>query len=229
MASTLCAEPNCTSVSLQRSRRELTLDDSFHAVVADHLEQAGPLHAEAAAAHWELAARRAQRVLAFDEAALCFARAARNCARDSRRVALLLVEEGEALLLAGELEHARARFLASAKLARSVADPELLARSVLGIGAGPVAWEVPIGSDEQASLVADALDRLPADATALRSMLLARLSVAAATPETMPIARHRANEALELAQKVGRSCVDRAGPGRAERRLRGSGAHDDPA
>ena len=181
----------------------VTVDDSFHAVVADHLERAGPLHAEAAAAHWELAARRAQRVLAFDEAALCFRRAARNCAPDSRRVAVLLVDEGEALLLAGELEHARARFLAGARLARSVADPELLARAVLGMGAGPVAWEVPIASNEQASLVADALERLPDDATALRSMLLARLSVAAATPETVAIARHRANEALELAQSAG--------------------------
>ena len=180
----------------------LTVDDSFHAVVADHLEQAGPIHAEAAAAHWELAARRAQRVLAFDEAAVCFARAARNSAPGSRRVAVLLVEEGEALLLAGELEHARARFLASAKLARSIADPELLARSVLGMGAGPVAWEVPIASNEQASLVADALEQLPDDAIALRSMLLARLSVAAATPETVSIARHRATEALELAQSA---------------------------
>lgn len=181
----------------------VTVDESFNAVVADHLEQAGPVHAEEAAARWELAARRAQRVLAFDEAALCFARAARNCSRDSRRVALLLVEEGEALLLAGELKHARARFLAGARLARSVADPELLTRAVLGMGAGPVAWEVPIGSEEQASLVADALERLPDDATALRSMLLARLSVAAATPETVSIARHRAHEALELAQSAG--------------------------
>jgi tetratricopeptide (TPR) repeat protein len=181
----------------------LMVDDSFYAVVADHLEQAGPIHAEAAAVHWELAARRAQRVLAFDEAAFCFARAARNCLQDDRRVAVLLVEEGEALLLAGELEHARARFLAGAKLARSIAEPELLARSVLGMGAGPVAWEVPIASNEQASLVADALERLPDDATALRSMLLARLSVAAATPETVSISRQRAAEAFELAQSAG--------------------------
>jgi predicted ATPase len=180
----------------------LTVDDSLHAVVADHLERAGPIHAAAAATHWELAARRAKRVLAFDEAALCFARAARNCAQDSRRIAALLVEEGEALLLTGELEHARARFLAGAKLARSIAEPELLARSVLGMGAGPVAWEVPIGSNDQASLVADALEQLPEDAIALRSMLLARLSVAAATPETASIARQRANEALQLAQNA---------------------------
>jgi hypothetical protein len=79
----------------------------------------------------------------------------------------------------------------------------LLARAALGIGAGAVAWEVPIASGEHAELVTDALNRLPEDAHALRSMLLARQSVAAATPETMATARERAAQALELAQQVG--------------------------
>lgn len=35
----------------------LAVDGSLHAVVADHLELAGPGHAEAAAAHWEQAAQ----------------------------------------------------------------------------------------------------------------------------------------------------------------------------
>jgi hypothetical protein len=73
----------------------------------------------------------------------------------------------------------------------------------LGIGAGPVAWEVPIASSEHARLVAEALTELPDEALDLRSMLLARLSVTAATPETMELARRRAQEALELAQQVG--------------------------
>ena len=197
MASIPCVEPSCTCACAAVFEERLTVDDSFHAVVADHLEQAGPIHAEAAATHWELAARRATAGLGVRRSCpllrprrsqlrpgqppcgrCCSSRRARRC------------------LLAGELEHARARFLACAKLARSIAEPELLARSVLGMGAGPVAWEVPIASNEQAALVADALDRLPDDAIALRSMLLARLSVAAATPETVSIARQRADEAL---------------------------------
>jgi hypothetical protein len=177
-------------------------DASFHAVVADHLEQAGPAHSEAASMQWEEAARRAQRVLTYDEAARCFARAARGSSSDPHRAAALLAEEGDSLLLAGDLESARACFFDSAKLARGIPAPELLARAVLGMGAGPVAWEVPIASAEQAALVADALDLLPGDAYALRSTLLARLSVTAATPETMTTARQRATQALELAEQV---------------------------
>ena len=181
----------------------LAVDASLHAVVADHLDQAGPEHASAAARHWEQAAHAARRMLAFDEAARCLARAGRGWALDPRRRAALIVEEGECLLLAGDLETARARFLTGAELARGVDDPETLARAVLGMGTGAVAWEVPIASDEQAALVAHALEALPVDAAELRSMLLARLSVTAARPETMATARQRAGEALDLAQQVG--------------------------
>ena len=181
----------------------LAVDASLHAVVADHLDQAGSEHSSAAAAHWEQAAHAARRVLAFDEAASCLARAGRGWALDLRQRAALIVEEGECLLLAGDLETARARFLTGAELARGVDDPETLARAVLGMGTGAVAWEVPIANDEQATLVAQALEALPVDATELRSMLLARLSVTAASPETMATARERAGEALDLAQQVG--------------------------
>ena len=198
----------------------LAVDASLHAVVADHLEQAGPGHAEAAAAHWEQAARRARRVLAFDEAARCLAHAGRGWAPDPRRRAALLVEEGECLLLAGDLETARARFLEGAKLARSIDAPETMARAVLGMGAGPVAWEVPIASDEQAALVADALELLPDDAAALRSMLLARLSVTAATPETMAIGAAAGDRGPRAGATGRRPGADRAGPRRGERRLR---------
>lgn len=180
----------------------LAADPSLHAVVAGHLELVGLGHADAAAAHWEQAAHRARRVLAFDEAARCLAHAARGRASDPGQRAALLVEEGECLLLAGDLEAARARFMQGAELARGVHEPETMARAVLGIGAGPVAWEVPIASAEQAALVADALDLLPDGAAELRSLLLARLSVTAATPETMTTARQRATDALALAQQV---------------------------
>jgi hypothetical protein len=178
-------------------------DASLHAVVADHLEQAGAEHAESAAVQWEQAARRARRVLAFDEAARCFSHAGRGWRSDRRRQVALVVEEGDCLLLAGNLDEARARFSAAAEAARGIGAPETMARAVLGVGAGQVAWEVPIGSAEQAALVADALELLPTDAAELRSMLLARLSVTAARPEAMATARRRATEALDLAQQVG--------------------------
>ncbi len=181
----------------------LEVDPSFHAVVADHLDQAGPDHADAASVQWELAARRALIVLAYREAAGFFRRGARAASTDLHRRATLMLDEGDSLLLAGDLEAARERFTACAELARSIAAPDIRARAVLGIGTGPVAWEVPIGSGEQARLVADALDALPDDAIELRSMLLARLSVTAATPETMETARQRAAAALELADEVG--------------------------
>jgi hypothetical protein len=157
-------------------------DPAFHAAVADHLERAGPEHADAASVHWERAARRALDVVAYREAAGLFGRAARAASSHPARRAALSVDEGDALLLAGDLDAARARFGTGADLARQVAAPHLFARAVLGIGAGPVAWEVPIASGDQARLVADALAALPDDAAELRSMLLARLSVTAATP-----------------------------------------------
>ncbi len=181
----------------------LHTDPSFHAVVADHLDQAGPGHAGAASVEWELAARRAQDVLAYREAAAFLRRGAAAASADLLRRATLTLEEGESLLLAGDLVGARERFTACADLGVRIGAPEVRARAVLGIGAGPVAWEVPIASAEQAALVADALEALPGEAVALRSMLLARLSVTAATPETMETARQRARAALELAEQVG--------------------------
>ena len=178
-------------------------DPSLHAVVADHLDRAGPAQGQAAAEHWELAALQARRVLAYHEAAGCYARAGRGWPDDLRRRASLLADEGDCLLLAGELDAARTRFRDCAHLARRIPDPQLMSRAVLGMGTGPVAWEVPIGSDEQIGLVTSALELLPGDATALRSTLLARLSVTAARPETMPAALHRAQESLRLAEQVG--------------------------
>ena len=83
-------------------------DPSLHAGVADHLDRAGPAHARAAAERWELAALQARRVLAYHEAARCFARGAHGWPDDLRRRAALLADAGDCLLLAGELDAARA-------------------------------------------------------------------------------------------------------------------------
>lgn len=178
-------------------------DLSYHAVVADHLAHAGVQHAAAASAHWEQAGRRAQSLLAYEEAATFFSRSGQACVDDPGRQGELLVAEGEALLIAGDLDAARTRFEAATAAARAVDNPELLARAVLGIGTGPIAWEVPLANDQYATLVTDALACLPEEASRLRSMLLARLSVAAATPQTLDVCRRRAEEALALAERVG--------------------------
>lgn len=178
-------------------------DPSFFAVVADHLEHAGSAHIEMASKTWERAAQRATRMLAYAEAAACYARAARTAGPDRRRVTELQIAEGDSRLLDGDLEAARSCFAGAVQSARAIEDPELLARSVLGFGTGSVAWEVPIGDMAQVRLVEQALAALPSDATRLRSALLARLSVAGATPETLELARSRAEDALALAEDVG--------------------------
>jgi hypothetical protein len=178
-------------------------EPSLHAVVADHLSSAGEAHVEAASTHWEQAARHALSVLAYEDAATCYSRAADHCRDDLARNGELLVNEGNAWLLAGDLGQARSRFSAVVTVARVVGDPELFASAVLGIGTGAAGWEVPLASDEYVTLVTEALAFLPADATRMRSMLLARQSVAAATPDTHGPARQRAQEALDLAETIG--------------------------
>ena len=184
---TRCVEPSCTSVSLERSRSGSMVDDSFHAVVADHLERAGPIHAGAAAAalgargasgHGGARVRRgctsASPTLARNRppgagtcCPVCWSRRARHC---SSRASSSTLGRGS-----------RPPRDSPGTSTIPNCSPERCSASARV----PVAWEVPIASNEMATLVEDALDRLPDGATALRSMLLARLSVAAATPETM--------------------------------------------
>jgi hypothetical protein len=201
-------EPRRRSVLHRRAaatlRERLPVDPSLHAVVAEHLSRAGPAHLRAAADHWERAGEQAMRVLAYTEAAGCFGRASAAEGDDPSRRAELLVAQGDALVLAGDLEGARTRYTEAVAGARLVPDAELLARAVLGMGTGPVAWEVPVADEEHARVVGEALDLLPPDATALRSMLLARLSVAGMTPDDgADVARRRAEEAVELARATG--------------------------
>ena len=113
-------------------------DPSFHAVVADHLDQAGPDHADAASvrvgARGAPGAGRARlpRRRPRSSGVALLPRLPTSSAR-----ATLILEEGDSLLLAGDLVGARERFTACADLARRIGAPEVRARAVLGIGAGP--------------------------------------------------------------------------------------------
>src|SRR5262249_2675821 len=119
------------------------------------------------------------------------------------RQAQLLADEGNALLRVGDLTTARARFTECAAAARASGRADLLAEAALGMGAGPSGFEVPLPSADQVSLLSDALALLPPGDTASRSRLVARMSVAGATPAATGSTRALAEEALALAGETG--------------------------
>ena len=229
-ASTRRVERTCTCGSPRCSRSACAIDASMHAVVADHLDQAGPDHAEAAAAHWEQAARprpagarlRRGRRLPRARRTCCWRRpASAGCA--GRRGGRLPAARRRPRRGAGALPAALRTWR------EGIDAPETMARAVLGMGAGPVAWEVPIGSAEQAALVADALE-LPA-----RRRRRAAVDAAGAPVGHRRHARDHGDGAAACRRgpRAGptgrRPRAHRAGPGRRERRLRRPGAHDGAA
>jgi tetratricopeptide (TPR) repeat protein len=175
-------------------------DPSLHARAAAHFESAGS--AEAAAPHWEEAAAWALGMLAYEEAATCFARAADCVAHDPARTTDLLLAEAEALLRSGVLQAARERYAEAAVSARRLGDPRRMAAAVQGIGAGVAGWEVPFNDARHVQLVEETLAVVPEDEPGLRSGLLAQLSVARATPDTLDESRRLAEEALDLARRA---------------------------
>ncbi len=199
---------------------------ALHSEIATHLQLAGDN--DGAGAHWRGAADWALSMSAWEEAAESCARA-RACTDPGSRTAVdLLLTEGDALLRAGALVEARATFASAVELARSLGEPEAMVRGVLGIGAGAAGWEVPISDSTYVRLIEDALAVLPAGERRLRAQLLARLSVARATPETLSESERLAEEALGLArdmgdprvqaQAIGALCDAIAGPAHSERR-----------
>jgi hypothetical protein len=181
----------------------LSADPSLHAAIAAHLTEAGPESADDASAHWDAAARRALDLLGYEEAATCFGRARALAIHAPSRQAELLADQGNALLRAGDLPGARARFAECADAARTAGRADLLAEAALGMGTGPSGFEVPLPSAEQMNLVHDALALLPPDDKAMRSRLLARLSVTGASPDRAISPQALAEEALALAEEIG--------------------------
>ncbi|MER6422126.1 AAA family ATPase [Streptomyces sp. NPDC001137] len=124
---------------------------------------------------------------------------------------------GSALLGAGEREAARAALLRAAGLAREAGRADLLARAALGLGTGPVGFEVDLEDREQLDLLTEARAALAAEPAlphsrlrssggtpmALRAAVTARLSLAAGLVEPE---KHRialAEEAVHTAREAG--------------------------
>ncbi|MGW2720965.1 ATP-binding protein [Streptomyces sp. NPDC001492] len=138
---------------------------------------------------------------------------------------------GSARLGAGEREAARAALLRAAGLAREAGRADLLARAALGLGTGPVGFEVDLEDREQLDLLTEARAALAAEPAyaALRAAVTARLSLAAGLVEPE---KHRialAEEAVRTAREAGDPaalgpalaalCDARPGPGHCRDRL----------
>jgi DNA-binding winged helix-turn-helix (wHTH) protein len=113
----------------------------------------------------------------------------------------LIVALARARWSAGATEVARAAFLEAVQVARRSGDAEILARAALGfVGRSDV---TPGVNREAASLLEESLEALPAEDSALRAELLARLGTELYYDEDPSRSDPLTKEALEMAERVG--------------------------
>lgn len=190
--------------------------DTAPAEVAHHLRRAGPGHEAEAAAYAHQAARQAERLYAYEDAARWYERAAEwltetdtggGAPDDGHWVTLadVLIGLGAARFGAGQWEAARAALLRAARLAREAGRSDLLARAALGLGTGPAGFEVDLADREQLDLLTEARAALAADPvpSTLRAAVTARLSLASALVEPEAQRLARAEEAVSEARAAG--------------------------
>lgn len=119
----------------------------------------------------------------------------------------MLLGLGAARLGAGEREAARGALLRAAGTARELGRPDLLARAALGLGTGPVGFEVDLDDRRQVDLLTEARAALTAESagpsTALRAAVTARLSLAAGLVESAGRRLALAEEAVRTAREAG--------------------------
>jgi hypothetical protein len=176
-------------------------DTGLAALVAEHWSLAARAEDRARAGPWWLVAGRAAAAhLGYETATRAFQRAIATRAVD--RVEVLL-DLGEAQLLTGDVDGARASFLAAASGARAGHRTTDLARAALGLGGGVAGFEVPLYDHEAVRLLRDALDVVAAEHTALRAALHARLSVALTELASINERAELAEEGVRLAESAG--------------------------
>lgn len=195
--------------------------DTGPAEVAHHLFLAGPEHAAAAARCACEAAARAEALSAFEDAARWYERAvdawtaradpvpggraghAAAGSPDRAELVETLLGLAAARLGAGEREAAREALLEAAGPARELGRPDLLARAALGLGTGPVGFEVDLDDRQQVDLLTEARAALGAGSPALRAAVTARLSLAAGLVDPVGRRLALAEEAVETAREAG--------------------------
>ena len=216
----------------QRAAAVLVEADAEPAVIARHLVLAsdGPSRD---AAQWSLrASDRALAAMAWEEATLHAEQALASApvgadGDDVRAPALLAL--GRSRLLAGDVDGAGRAFDSAAALARQLSSPSLLAAAALGFSLDLTGFEVRLFHQGQIDLLEAAARELEAtELVALRSTVLARLSVAlsltapseqrlALATEAVALAR-AAGEPIVLARALAAHCDAIAGPDASEQR-----------
>ncbi|MBE2318293.1 AAA family ATPase [Solirubrobacter sp. CPCC 204708] len=180
--------------------------DPHLAMLAHHFAQAAPVERPDRAIDFALAAaRRADRLLAWEEAAQHYRAALRarelSGAVDDHVRAELLLALGASEERAGMESEARESFAAAIRVARGLHDPVLLTRGVLG-QAGP--WSALSRSDpERVALLDEAMTELPEDDSPLRARLLARMSLELYYAGEPELRLSLSDEALRIARRLG--------------------------
>jgi DNA-binding SARP family transcriptional activator len=180
--------------------------DPYLPQLAHHFEQAAPVEQPERAIDFALAAaRRADRLLAWEEAvqhyrAALRARELAGAVEDRVRGELLLAL-GASEDRAGSEDDARETFLTAAATARSLGDSALLGRAALGF-AGQ--WSVLGRVDEaRLGLLEESLAELDAEDSPLRARLLARLALELYYSGEPERRLKLSEEAVALARRLG--------------------------
>ncbi len=202
-----CAARGCTAASARRSRA-CAAPTSIPQLpaLAHHFAQAAPVEQPERAIDFALAAaRRADRLLAWEEAAQHYRAALRTRelvgGREDRVRADLLLALGASEDHAGMEDEARGTFAAAADTARALGDGSLLGRAALGF-AGQ--WSI-LGRVDAArvAMLEEALAALGDEASPLRARLLARLALELYYSGEPERRLALSEEAVDLARRLG--------------------------
>lgn len=183
-------------------------DEDLWSELAAHLAAAGEDHRSDTINAWRNAARRARDRLAFDDAATLFNKAIEALGEgprfDPADRAQLMLECGEAMLLAGDIDGGRKYCNDTFSLAQTLDDPQLMAEAALSSGSAIVVASI---DKNLIGMLRECLDALPDDDAATRARVLARLAAALqpAIDPTGPM--DMAREAIALARSTGDSKV----------------------
>jgi class 3 adenylate cyclase len=209
--------------------------DRYVGELAHHFLEAAPLgDVERAVEYATRAAAKARQRLAYEDAAVLYAKALDALELGSepgldRRLALLL-DLGSAQTRAARVNDARATLERAASLARELGRPEQMAQAALGITVLSIAGVV---DDRLIELLTESLGAVGAQDSPLRSQLLSGLAQALYWTDPAGRSNDLGVEAVEMARRVGdsqslalalirRQFTGGIGPEETRRRLRES-------